>query len=241
MDTCVSKLWKTAQGEAWCAAVHGVHRVRHDLVTEQQYMYNGITLLYTWNEHSIVNQLYPKIIKSFLKVCIKRGKKKKKYRTSALPHQVRTHVLTSSLPWLRLLCRQNRRGPYNFPSSRKDWAGMWEIVKECFTWLGKNITKNKTMGAESLQPTRQRGWGQGRTSIRDAISRMEDRRFKIWGVRQCCRREENLGASIDHPWRSLAAGWSRKMEWRLVGQVKSMEILFTLAMFYFRMRKAGCV
>ena len=42
--------------------------------------------------------------------------------------------------------------------------------------------------------------------MRAAISRMKDRRFKVWGVRQHCRREENLETGIDHPWRSLAAG-----------------------------------
>ena len=43
--------------------------------------------------------------------------------------------------------------------------------------------------------------------MRDAISRMEDRRFKILGGggEQSCRIQEGreFGGSIDHPWKSL--------------------------------------
>ena len=45
MDVNLGKLWETVRNrEVWHVAVHGVRRVGHDLVTEQQYEGKSITV-----------------------------------------------------------------------------------------------------------------------------------------------------------------------------------------------------
>ena len=43
MDVSLSKLWETVKDrEAWCAAILGVARVRHNFLTEQQQFTKGL-------------------------------------------------------------------------------------------------------------------------------------------------------------------------------------------------------
>ena len=45
MDMILSKHWEIGESrEAWCAAVHGVSKSQHNLVTEQQHLQNNILL-----------------------------------------------------------------------------------------------------------------------------------------------------------------------------------------------------
>ena len=63
VDMNLSKLWEIVKDrKAWCAAVHGLQRSRHDLVAEQQQQQISNSL-HRWRENSKLGVRYEEILR----------------------------------------------------------------------------------------------------------------------------------------------------------------------------------